>query len=146
MRDLKADLELCNKATPGPWEVFPPLCGPEGQTVYQVDSGGPICDVSDPYPRGDNKPQENMMFIAQAREGWPHAIERAMKAEALARGLVEALRRYEEWEASLLLEDGAWERNAGLPVFAQELYDSWMEIQDVRNEALIKAEEVLGDE
>jgi hypothetical protein len=82
MRDLKADLELCNKATPGPWEVFPPLCGPEGQTVYQVDSGGPICDVSDPYPRGDNKPQENMMFIAQAREGWPHAIERAIKAEA----------------------------------------------------------------
>ena len=66
--------------------------------------------------------------------------------EALARELVEALRRYEEWEASLLLEDGAWERNAGLPVFTQELYDSWMEIQDVRNEALTKAKEVLEDE
>ena len=92
-RDLRADLELCNKATPGPWEVFPPLCGPEGQTVYQVDSGGPICDVSDPYPRGDNKPQENMMFIAQAREGWPHAIERALEAEALARELVDVLGR-----------------------------------------------------
>ena len=71
--------------------------------------------------------------------------ERAEKAEALARELAEALRRYEEWEASLLLEDRAWERNAGLPVFTQELYDSWMEIQNVRNEALIKAKEVLGD-
>jgi hypothetical protein len=61
--------------------------------VYQVDSGGPICDVSDPYPRGDNKPQENMMFIAQAREGWPHAIERAIEAEALAQKLLDVLGR-----------------------------------------------------
>ena len=65
MRDLKADLELCNKATPGPWEVVPGTNS-----------------VSSPYPRGRNKPRENMMFIAQAREGWPHAIERAIKAEA----------------------------------------------------------------
>ncbi len=79
------------------------------------------------------------------RRAWAEET-RAIKAEALARELVEALRRYEEWEASLLLEDGVWERNAGLPVFTQELYDSWMEIQDVRNEALIKAEGVLGDE
>ena len=27
-------------------------------------------------------------FIVQAREGWPHAIERAIKAESLARELV----------------------------------------------------------
>lgn len=80
-RDLKADLEMCNKATPGPWMVWPGFCGPDGQTVYQEESGGPICDVADPYPRGDNHPQENMEFIAAAREGWPHAIERALDAE-----------------------------------------------------------------
>ncbi len=127
-RDLKADLELCNKATLGPWEVFPPLCGPEGQTVYQVDSGGPICDVSDPYPRGDNKPQENMMFIAQAREGWPHAIERALEAEALTRELVDliselvwAIEKAEVWD--------------GHP-------DTWEPIEEIAT----KAKGVLGDE
>ena len=32
-------------------------------------------------------------FIVQAREGWPHAIERAIKVEALARELVDMLGR-----------------------------------------------------
>lgn len=35
-------------------------------------------------------------FIAQAREGWSHAIERAIKAESLARelvGVIDDLRR-----------------------------------------------------
>ena len=118
-RDLKADLRLCK----------------------QLESA---------WAKVGNRPwlteELYVDFAHTAREGWPHAIERAIKAEELAQELVEALRRYEEWEASLLLEDGVWERNVGLPVFTQELYDSWMEIQDVRNEALIKAEEVLGDE
>ena len=30
-------------------------------------------------------------FIAQSREGWPHAIKRAIEAESLARELVAAL-------------------------------------------------------
>jgi hypothetical protein len=117
MRDLKADLE---------W-----LREPSMQDGECIDDP----DILGEYIRECNE-------IATIAE---HALERAIEAEALARELVEALRRYEEWEASLLLEDGVWERNAGLPVFTQELYDSWMEIQDVRNEALIKAKEVLGD-
>ena len=91
MRDLQKDLETCNNATPGPWDVFPEVCGPEGQTVFQIESGGDICDVADPYPRGENRPTSNMRFIAKAREGWPHAIERATKAEALNRELIEVL-------------------------------------------------------
>ena len=51
--------------TPPPWIVMPELCGPEGQGVYNED-GGPICEVGDPYPRGKNRPQENMAFIAHA--------------------------------------------------------------------------------
>ena len=91
MRDLQKDLETCNEATPGPWDVFPEVCGSEGQTVFQVESGGDICDVADPYPRGENRPTENMQFIAEARAGWPHAIERAVKAEARNRELLEVL-------------------------------------------------------
>ena len=42
-------------ATEGPWEVAPEKCGPNGQGVYQVESGGCVCEVGDPYPRGGNR-------------------------------------------------------------------------------------------
>ena len=48
--------------------------------------------------------------------------------------MMEVLSRYEKWEADLILSNEAWE--GILPVFTQELYDSWMEIQTARNEAL----------
>ncbi len=80
-RNAKDDLALCDKATPGPWIVMPEKCGPDGQTVYQEESLGPICDVGDPYPRGGNHPTENMHFIAMAREALPYWIERAVAAE-----------------------------------------------------------------
>jgi len=66
-------------------------------------------------------------FVAQAREGWPHAIERAIKAEALARELADMLGRvtpcYLEGRLGIDL-DAVYEVN-GL---------------------LKKAKEVLGDE
>ena len=52
--------------TEPPWILIPELCGPEGQGVFQAASLGCICEVGDPYPRGDNCPQENMEFIANA--------------------------------------------------------------------------------
>ena len=62
------------KTTPGPWIVAPEKCGPEGQSVYESDSFGWICEVGDPYPRGNNRPQENMEFIAHAREDVPALV------------------------------------------------------------------------
>jgi hypothetical protein len=99
MRDLQKDLELCQKATPGPWIALPEACGPDGMEVYQEESMGCICIAGDPHPRGENRPTANMHFIAAAREGWPHAIDRALKAEAgveKLRAEVERLRRREE--------------------------------------------------
>lgn len=69
--DIDAIEARANAATPGPWEIAPLLCGPDGQGVYQSESFGPICEVGDPYPRGDNRPQENMVFIAAARQDVP---------------------------------------------------------------------------
>lgn len=100
-RDLRKDLELCERVTPGPWFIAPKKCGPEGQGVYQESSLGLICEVGDPYPRGDNHPQENMEFIATARDGWPHAIKRALEAEAE----VERLKK--------ILEDKSYEPTGG---------------------------------
>ena len=76
-RDLKADLKFCNRATQGPWRHE---CNPDCSEVYAPGVDTPIVLVGhDPYDAD---------FIVQAREGWPHAIERAIKAESLARELV----------------------------------------------------------
>lgn len=63
---LKQIRERRSKITKPPWILMPELCGPEGQGVYQQESIGRICEVGDPYPRGDNRPQENMEFIVNA--------------------------------------------------------------------------------
>ena len=81
-RDLKADLKLCNKATQGPWRhEWTPDCS----EIYAPGVDKPIVLVGhDPH---------DAELIVQAREGWPHAIERAIEAEALAWELVGMLER-----------------------------------------------------
>ena len=112
MRDLKADLELCNKATPGPWyagvtddERFmnlhyvttePRSYRHDGERAFvegliRRDKVVAITLLQTPRFVDCWQFGENTRFIAEAREGWPHAIERALKAEALVRELVEAL-------------------------------------------------------
>jgi len=84
-RDLLADLKVCDRATPGPWRYE---WNPDYSEIYAqgVDTPSPIILVvgHDPYDAD---------FIVQAREGWPHAIERALKAEALAQELLDVLGR-----------------------------------------------------
>ena len=46
----------------------------------------------------------------------------------------ELLRKYEAWEADLILCDESWED--GLPKMTQEQYDSFLELQAERNELL----------
>lgn len=63
-------MELINwpeaQFTPGPWMHDKPAdCGSEPTWgVWDTNSGGPICFVGDPYPRGENAPFENMVAIA----------------------------------------------------------------------------------
>ena len=75
-------------------------------------------------------------FIVQAREGWPHAIERALKAEALARELVEALKHIER------LAELARSRSR----YPGAVISCGAEIRLAVEGALEKAKEVLGDE
>jgi hypothetical protein len=95
MRDLLKDLKLCNQASPGSWVTA-------GKMVRHTQdaSEGPcrqdICNCLSCWPRGNKKwdaqAKANAVFIAEARDGWPHAIERALKAEAE----VERLKKREE--------------------------------------------------
>ena len=120
-RDLKADLKFCDRATQGPWRHE---WNPDYSEIYApgFDNPTPIILVEhDPHDAD---------FIVQAREGWPHAIERALKAEALVQELVEALEYIER------LTELVWQ-GVG-PVTA--------EIRLAVEGALEKAKEVLGDE
>lgn len=82
MRDLQADLQICNKATPGPW-----IRSKFGLNILTHDSE--ISTATQKYSGTSSYAEEqikkleaNANFIAAAREGWPEAIERAIKAEA----------------------------------------------------------------
>ena len=88
-RDLHADLAICSAATAGPWKA-------RGWTVPTADqyNVGSTYDDSElftawqgvRYPGGPEVSAEqarlNAIFAAEARTGWPIAIERAISAEA----------------------------------------------------------------
>ena len=74
--------------------------------------------------------------MAKFRAKCDQAYEKSRLANA-APDLLAYAKAVEAWEAKLLMKDDSW-RN-GLPVFTQELYDKWMELQAVRNAAIKKA-------
>jgi hypothetical protein len=80
MRDLEKDKEICDRAMPGPW------IRKYVNNIEQAVTGRGICSCG--YQNNGDvvktalENANNMEFIADARKGWPHAIERAIKAEA----------------------------------------------------------------
>jgi hypothetical protein len=48
--------------------------------------------------------------------------------------MVDVLKRYEQWEANLIMEDSCWE--GSMPTLTPELYEDLLEIQKLRNKAL----------
>lgn len=76
-RDLAADLAICEAATVGPWTNFCDVKCEDTEYVTDYDelteSGG---DLVATFER-----VADATFTAEAREGWPHAIRRAVAAE-----------------------------------------------------------------
>jgi len=120
MRDLKADLEICNRATPGPWEATSE--SDEDVRVCQTENEECVCCLAlmgdynwekEEWKEGSIKQwNKDAEFIAASREGWPHAIERAIKAETE----VERLKPIEEFADKnfKLWENAAYTMNAKL--------------------------------
>ena len=73
--EIKEAQALCKKATSGPWRCLPEVCTIEGMGVYNEADMGCIVEVGDPYPRGNNRPTENLQFIAKARTLLPQALD-----------------------------------------------------------------------
>jgi hypothetical protein len=80
-RDAKADLEMCEKATPGPWK----------QMAYFVrldelyDKVRYPKDIYTPFAR-----EEDAKFTSVAREALPYWIKRAQEAEKLLKEILPA--------------------------------------------------------
>ncbi|MDN9010014.1 hypothetical protein [Brevibacillus laterosporus] len=86
-RNLHEDLEICNAATEGPW--VKDYHGGYCVEATSIPSWGGGVIVASCGERADAR------FIAEARDGWPHAIERALSAEAEVErlcGLLEGVR------------------------------------------------------
>jgi len=79
-RDLKADKKICDRATPGPWKWIT-----KGNTVQSravtTDTGE--CGLQKTICASISPKTADAQFITSAREGWPEAIERAIKAEEI---------------------------------------------------------------
>ena len=129
MRDLKADLELCQSHRQKRWK-FQEWVDAVGQQWYGVsDDGHGFCRVRD---------KKIAEFIVQAREGWPHAIERALEAEAKLEKAKDLIQRWFDGEI------GAF------GVMDTMIIDLEFDIDGIPDEALeyhnIKRKEVLVDE
>ena len=85
MRDLEADKAICDNATRGPWDAMKPIIGRRAWCVVEQKEQGDgyhnlVCRRAN--TKNSEADWNNVKFIAVAREGWPHAIERALRAEA----------------------------------------------------------------
>lgn len=93
-RDLHADLAICDASTEAPWHT-------SSLTEGYIIAGDEKCttiatvieynDDGTEYLRlGHHDCQDNRIFIAESRQGWPEAIRRAIAAEASLDKLVRA--------------------------------------------------------
>lgn len=99
MRDLKADLEICEAMSGRRWYVKKRGAHP---AIY-ADDGAPVATVSNSaQSRFPEQRIANAEGIAAAREAWPEAIRRAMVAEErveeLESTIARALDRLQEHE------------------------------------------------
>ena len=96
-RDLHVDLAICYAATEGPWHT-------NSRTEGYVIAGDEKCttiatvieynDDGTEYLRfGYHECQDNRVFIAESRQGWPEAIRRALAAEVEVERLRTVLER-----------------------------------------------------
>lgn len=124
---MNAKPEARSQHTPGPWSVF-----------HYIDPTGLRLGIDG----GDERRTGIVMYGTCDDDAGVHGVtpdvaEANANLIAAAPDLLEVALAYERWEADLLLDSKAWE--SGLPVFTQELYDSWMKLQAMRNAAKYKA-------
>ncbi|MFW5434287.1 hypothetical protein [Paenibacillus apiarius] len=112
-RALHADLAICDVATPGPWLVDEGVANqirqPNGSKRRRITTPPDADGISD------------AKFIAEAREGWPEAIRRAILAEAEVKRLRETLMDvYQKARNDVARWDGG--QCVGVQVFSDRVF------------------------
>ena len=132
-RNLKVDLEICNRASKAPWRV-----ATNKHPTTSGNSWGWVEGTRENWcwSNDNKKSYADARFIAQAREGWPHAIKRAIEAESLARELARELEEIKKRGDRL-------KRDCTEP---DKVMIYAIDISIIGNGTLAKAKEVLGDE
>lgn len=132
-RDLAADLALCEATALGPWEVA-------------VDGFGDPCVINETVLIASELLTADAKMIAESRQGWPHAIRRAMAAEAEVERLKQSYRRlhavHDEQCARSAEYYGEIERlraenerlNAFIKSESEGALDTFVEIEKLRKE------------
>jgi hypothetical protein len=135
-RNLKVDLEICNRASKAPWRV-----ATNKHPTTSGNSWGWVEGTRENWcwSNDNKKSYADARFIAQAREGWPYAIERALKAEELNRELVEVLEGVQRLKPLIAYPDEV------LPEFEEEAM-AIANMLNVVDSIIAKSKEVLGDE
>ena len=77
MRNAQNDLELCYKATPGPW-----MTDPDDENGVVFTNNKMLLGANN-YQNYEN----DMKFIAESREALPYWIKRVVEAEELLNGI-----------------------------------------------------------
>lgn len=80
---IREMLELCEKATPGPWKHWPMLSGSENHRGYKVAADTHVAEVF-PLDQDGVEGGHNAAFIAAARTVLPEALDRLERLEKVA--------------------------------------------------------------
>lgn len=137
-RNLVKDLELCQKATKGPvkWQKFGNQYYLTGQYGMRPIIFGVVSEKKEMDESLDNEPHivithisnrdakrdllipldpnhPDSIFVEEAWEGWPHAIRRAMKAEAEIKRLRDLLETCARWFDKISSADGSGHADLG---------------------------------
>ncbi len=76
--------------------------------------------------------------------GYKHGFEKHLKiTDQIKEKLSEFLEAHEQWEADFINEDKCWE-HSGNPRFNNKIYDSFLQLQSLRNETLSLYKEELN--
>lgn len=138
MRDLEADLKLCEAATEGPWDAIYYDHTVTKHPNWEVDCNLPdvltIADMGGGYGR-NGESEANARFIAAARTGWPETIQE----------LMEARKRIEELEAEIIRKDVVITSLADRVAAQSELLSKLAEKTIEEREACARIAEQFGD-
>ena len=104
MRNPQQDLEICSRATKGPWEVGKHHKLITEPSHYAISQSGEMYDHARVFAAEDGgEGKANAHLMAMSREALPHYIGLLTQIAAMAK-LPENRRAYTQWQACAFMD------------------------------------------